>query len=60
MSKYLIYLANVYGEYFYILSYVSTRIQIGYFSCKEMVLLFFNIELECSHLKNTHISSTTL
>lgn len=41
MSKYLIYLANVNGDCFHILSYVSTCVLIGYFSRKEMVLLFF-------------------
>lgn len=55
MPKYLIYLANVNSDCFHILSYVSTCVLIGYFSCKEMVLLFLNIELECSHLENTHI-----
>lgn len=56
MSKYLIYLVNVNGVSLSL--FFLTWVLIGYFSCKEMLLLLY-VELECSHLANSHMSSTT-
>ena len=52
MFKYLIYLVNM---SFFLLFFL--HVLIGYFSCKEMLL--FYVDLEFSHLENTLISSAT-
>ena len=52
MFKYLIYLVNMSFSLSFFL-----HVLIGYFSCKEMLLLY--VDLEFSHLENTLISSAT-